>query len=124
MDSQKVNEYINGLPGWQQTICKNVRSLVHQADPAVVEVIKRGKLPYFVLDGNICALMAAKDHVNIFIYDPNVADPAHLINQGHSNTTAKSVQIKQGDSINEAALLKMFKEIVARNRAGGWRKLK
>jgi hypothetical protein len=33
--------------------------------------------PYFVLQGNICALLAAKDHVNVFIYDPTVADRRH-----------------------------------------------
>ena len=32
--------------------------------PTVSETIKRTTQPYFVLDGNICALLAAKDHVN------------------------------------------------------------
>jgi hypothetical protein len=35
-----------------------------------------------VLQGNICALLSAKDHVNVFIYDPAVADPHGIINQG------------------------------------------
>lgn len=37
-----------------------VRALVHAADPEVAETIKRSKPPYFVLDGNICSLLAAK----------------------------------------------------------------
>jgi len=43
---------------------------VHAADPDVVETIKRTRLPYFTLNGNVCALLGAKAHVNIFIYDP------------------------------------------------------
>jgi hypothetical protein len=66
----RVDEYINMLPGWQQDICRRVRELVHAADPDVTETIKRTDRPYFTLDGNICALLAAKDHVNVFIYDP------------------------------------------------------
>ena len=49
--------------------------MVHQADADVRETIKRSVIPYFVLEGNICALMGTKDHVNVFIYDPTVPDP-------------------------------------------------
>jgi hypothetical protein len=69
----RVDDYISRLPDWQQAICQQVRQLVHDADPEVEETIKRSVLPYFVLQGNICALLAAKDHVNVFIYDPTVA---------------------------------------------------
>ena len=65
----RVDAYIAELPDWQREICDHVRDLVHAADPAVEETIKRTVQPYFVLDGNICALLAAKDHVNVFLYD-------------------------------------------------------
>ena len=79
---RRVDDYINSLPAWQQRVCQHVRDLVHAADPNVIETIKRTKLPYFTLDGNVCALLGAKDHVNIFIYDPIAADPEGIINQG------------------------------------------
>jgi hypothetical protein len=100
-----------------------VRELAHAADPEVEETIKRSVQPYFVLQGNICALLSAKDHVNVFIYDPTVADPHGIINQGHGNTTAKAVQIYRGDAVNEGALLAMFRAVIANNRAGGWRRI-
>jgi hypothetical protein len=56
--------------------------------------------PYFVLRGNICALLATKDHA-----------------------TAKAVQIYRGDAINRDALLEMFRGVIAHNRAGGWRRI-
>jgi hypothetical protein len=120
----RVDDYISRLPDWQQDICRQVRRLAHEADPGVEETIKRSVLPYFVLDGNICALLAAKDHVNVFIYDPTVPDPHGVINQGHGNATAKAVQIRRGDHIDQAALRALFQAVIANNRAGGWRRLR
>ena len=120
----RVDAYIIQLPLWQQRICQSVRRTVHAADPEVQETVKRKVLPYFVLNGNICALLAAKDHVNVFIYDPIAPDPSSLINQGHGNATARAIQIKDGDIVDEAAMLKLFQSVIANNRAGGWRKVR
>jgi hypothetical protein len=119
----RVDAYIDALPDWQQAICREVRDLVHAADPDVVETIKRSVQPYFVLDGNIAALLAAKDHVNVFLYDPLVSDPQRIITAGHGNQTGRQIAIRKGDRINKRALTAIFREIVAHNRAGGWRKL-
>jgi hypothetical protein len=121
----RVDAYIDALPEWQQAICRTVRDLVHEADPAVEETIKRSVQPYFVLEGNICALLAAKDHVNVFVYDGAIVpDPEGIITAGHDNETARTVGFREGDPINKPALLAMFRQIIANNRAGGWRKLK
>ena len=121
----RVDAFIDALPEWQQTICRRVRELVNAADDDVVETIKRTDRPYFVLQGNICALQAAKDHVNIFLYDGAIVpDPEGIITSGHDNKTARTVAIREGESINAPALTAMFKQIIANNRAGGWRRLK
>lgn len=119
----RVDDYIAGLQQWQQPICSEIRRLAHAADPAVQETIKRSVQPYFVLEGNICALLGTKDHVNVFIYDPTLADPEGVINQGHDNSTARAIQIYRDDQINSAAVLALFREVIANNRAGGWRRL-
>jgi hypothetical protein len=121
----RVDAYLDGLPAWQCEICSQVRDLVHAADPEVEETIKRSVQPYFVLDGNICALLAAKDHVNVFLYDGAIVpDPEGIITAGQDNKTARTVAFREDDKINERALLAMFRQIIANNRAGGWRKLK
>ena len=120
----RVDAYIDALPDWQQAICREVRDLVHAADPEVVETIKRTVQPYFVLDGNVCAFLAAKDHVNVFLYDGAIVpDPEGIITAGHDNTTARTISFRRDDPINERALLTMFRQIVANNRAGGWRRI-
>jgi hypothetical protein len=121
----RVDAYIDGLPAWQQAICRTVRELVHDADAEVVETIKRTNRPYFVLEGNICALLAAKDHVNVFLYDGGIVpDPEGVITGGHDNQTARTVAIRHGEAVNEPALLAILRQIIANNRAGGWRALK
>ena len=121
----RVDAYIDALPDWQQAICRQVQDLVHGADPEVSETIKRTRQPYFVLQGNICALLAAKEHVNVFLYDGAIVpDPEGIITGGHGNQTARTMAVRQGEPINAAALNTMFKHIIANNRAGGWRKLK
>jgi len=121
----RVDAYIDALPDWQQGICREVRDLVHAADPQVIEAIKFTNRPYFVLEGNICALLAAKDHVNVFLYDGGIVpDPEGIITGGHQNQTGRTVAIRQGEAINRSALKAMFKQIIANNRVGGWRKLK
>jgi hypothetical protein len=121
----RVDTYIDALPAWQQAVCREVRVLVHGADREVAETIKRTRVPYFVLQGNICALLAARDHVNVFLYDGGIVpDPERIITGGHNNQTARTVAIREGEALNTRAFVAMIKHIIANNRVGGWRRLK
>jgi predicted secreted protein len=53
-----------------------------------------------------------------------VPDPEGIITAGHDNKTARTVAVRRGETINASALSAMFANIIANNRAGGWRKLK
>jgi hypothetical protein len=119
----RVDDYLERLPGWQRDICRQVREVIHAADPEIEETIKRSVQPYFVLQGNVCAFLATKDHVNVFVYDPIAPDPAGLINQGHGNATARAIQIYENDRIDRPALLALLRAVIANNRAGGWRQV-
>lgn len=123
-DSQKINDYIKNLPEWQQQICIRVRELIHEADPSITEEIKFTNRPYFTHKGNVCALLAAKQHVNVFIYDPIAADPGNIINQGHGNQTARSIQIAKDHFPDEQSFIELVRAVVANNEKGGWRKLR
>ena len=113
------------LPVWQREICERLRDVVHRADPEIVETIKRSVQPYFVLDGSVCAVLAAKTHVNLFLYDGGILpDPDRIITGGHGNKTARTISYQEGERIRSRPLTVMLRQIVANNRAGGWRKLK
>jgi len=120
----RVDAYIAALPAWQQAICQEVRALLHAADSGVTETIKRTDRPYFVLQGNIVALQATKDHVNVFLYDGGLTpDPEGIITGGHGNATGRTIAIRQGDTLNAPAFTAMVTHIIATNRAGGWRRV-
>lgn len=120
----RITAYIATLPPYQAEAATKIRALIHQAASDVEETIKRTDRPYFTNSGqNIAALLGAKDHLNVFIYDPVAPDPHHLINQGHGNATARAIQIREGDSLDETAFVELIRAVAANNRAGGWRKL-
>ncbi len=121
----RVDAYIAALPDWQQALCREVRALLRAADPEVAETIKRTDRPYFVLQGNIAALQAAKDHVNIFLYDGGLTpDPEGLITGGQGNATGRTIALRQGETLNAPAFTAMVHHIIATNRAGGWHQAK
>ncbi len=118
-----MDDYLNSLPPWQRQVAQRVRELLHDADPAIEETIKRTRLPHFVLQGNVAALLGTRNHLNVFIYDPIAPDPSGLVNQGHGNATARCVQLFEGDELDDDALVALFRAVIANNRAGGWRRL-
>lgn len=118
-----MDYYLAPLPAWQREKFQEVRELLHEADPEIEETIKRSVQPYFVLEGNVAAFLAAKDHVTVFLYDPLVDDPAGIITAGQRNSTGRQISLREGDVVPREPLLAMFRQIVEHNRAGGWRKL-
>lgn len=63
--------------------------------------------------------------MNLFTYDRAiVADPARIITGGHGNSTARTIAFYEGDPAPVQALTVMLRQIIANNRAGGWRALK
>jgi hypothetical protein len=121
----RVDAYIDPLPAWQRAICQDVRDLVHDADLEMEETIKRSVQPYFVLKGNVVALLSAKDHVTIFLYDGGIVpDPEGIVTGGHGNESGRFISVHEGETLNKPALTAYVQQIIANNRAGGWRKLK
>ena len=121
----RVDDYLDRLPDWQRATLQQVRVVLGRTDPEMTETIKRTVQPYFVLEGNVAAFLAARDHVNVFVYDGGIVpDPHGLVTAGQENKTARTIGFREGDAVPEAALLEFFQRLVADNRAGGWRRLK
>jgi hypothetical protein len=120
-----VDAYLAALPEWQARLCQDLRDLIHTAIPGITETVKRTVRPYFVHHGNVCALLATKDHINLFLYDGAIVpDPEGIITGGHTNKTARTVAFWQRDTVPRSALTAMLRQIAANNEAGGWRGIK
>lgn len=120
----RVDAYIDARPLWQRELMQQLRDLIHAADPEIEETIKRSVQPYFVLEGNVCALLAAKDHVNLFVYDGGIVpDPDGLVTAGHDNQTARTIGFGADDPVRGPELTAFLRQLIADNRAGGWRRI-
>ena len=119
----QVDAYIEGLSGFQKALAAEIRDLIHQADPEIEETIKRKVQPYFVLDGNVAALLGTMDHLNVFLYDPGAPDPKGIITDGHDNATGRQIALYEDEQMDREAFVELIRAIAERNRAGGWRKL-
>jgi len=67
--------------------------------------------------------LCLRDHVNLFLYDPIAPDPHGIVTRGQENKTGRQIMFFEGDPIPVGPLTELLREIVANNRAGGWRKL-
>jgi hypothetical protein len=118
-----VDAFIDRLRAWQRAICQQVHELAHAADLEVQETIKRTSQPYCIPHGNIAALLATKDHLNVFPYDPTVPTrtaPSTRARTPWPHSRSKST-IKTPSTRPRCNA--MFPALIANNRAGGWRRL-
>ena len=94
----RVDAYINALPAWQQNICRQVRAPGSRRRSGARGDHQAHAPAVFLLEGNVCALLAAKKWVNVFVYDGAIVpDPHGIITSGHHNKTARTVAIRQGE---------------------------
>jgi hypothetical protein len=114
--SAQIDTYIAGLDGWQQSTVKQLRELIHEADPAIAEDWKWAT-PVFAKRGNVCAIGVFKDHVKVNVFKgASVPDPAGLFNAGLEAKASRAIDLAEGQSIDEAGFKVMIRHAVALNR--------
>jgi hypothetical protein len=113
-----LHAHLATLPDWQHEPCHDLRELIHAAVPQIEETIKHRVRRHFILDGNICALLAGKDHINLF-HGAIGPDPHHIITGDHHNKPARMISLWRNSTIPREPLATMLQHIAANNRADG-----
>jgi len=122
--STRIDEKIKELGDWRGKALGNVRSLIHQADPEIVEEWKWAKAtnpgtPVFSHAGIVCTGETYKDHVKLtFAKGASLKDPARLFNSSLEGNVRRAVDIHEGDAIDEVALKDLIRAAVALNLEG------
>ena len=118
--SKLIDERIDELGDWRGKMLANLRKLIKEADPAVIEEIKWRKpsnpsgVPVWNHDGGICTGETYKDHVKLtFFNGASLEDHSHLFTQPGS--VRRAIDFHEGDTINEAAFKSLIREAVAFN---------
>jgi hypothetical protein len=117
--SELITKRIAELPDWQGKTLARLRKLVLKADPDITEEWK-WDTPVFSHKGLVCALGAFKDHVGMnFFKGASLKDSRRLFNAGLEAKTSRSINLREGDAIDEAALLDLIRAAVALNVGDG-----
>ena len=115
--SRLINAQIRELNDWRGAMLAQVRALIHQADPEVVEDWKWRGVPVWYHDGMICTGETYKAAVKLtFAKGASLADPAGLFNASLDGTTRRAIDLHEGDTLDEAAFRALVMEAVALNR--------
>ena len=120
--SQQIDDIIKTYGGWKGETLSVVREVVHAADPEIEEEIKWKMknrpegLPVWSHDGIVCFAETWKDNIKlIFHKGASLKDEGKLFNARLESKDLRALEIREGDTINKAALKKLVLEAVAFN---------
>ena len=120
--SQLIDARIEQLYDWRGERLSQVRGLIHQADPDVVEDVKWRKptnpmgVPVWSHDGMLCTGEAYKDKVKLtFASGAALDDPSGLFNASLKGKARRAIDLREGDEIDEAAFVSLVKSAVVLN---------
>jgi hypothetical protein len=116
--SELIDKYIAGLTDWRGEMLANLRKIIHEADPKIVEEWKWMGSPCFSHDGLICVANAHKDKVKLtFSQGASLLDSDKLFNAGLEGNKWRAIDLYEGDKINERSLKALINSAVAHNLA-------
>jgi hypothetical protein len=122
--SKQIDERIRELGDWRGKTLGEVRRIIKKADPEVVEEWKWAKAtspgtPVWSHDGGICTGEAYKSVVKLtFFKGASLQDPSGLFNSSLEGKVRRAIDIKEDETIDEAALAELIREAVALNQQG------
>lgn len=125
--SPNIEQRIKELGGWRADILGDVRRMILEADPNVVEESKWVKptnpsgVPVWSHAGIVCTGEVYKDVVKLtFARGAILPDPRGLFNSGLDGNTRRAIDIREGESLHPAAFKALIRAAVGANlRAGG-----
>ncbi|HEY6572476.1 MAG TPA: DUF1801 domain-containing protein [Candidatus Eisenbacteria bacterium] len=114
--SRLIDARIKELGDWRGTTLSRVRSLIKQADSAVVEEWKWRGVPVWSHDGIICTGETYKSVVKLtFFKGARMKDPKKLFNSSLEGNARRAIDFHEGDEIDEAAFKALIREAVELN---------
>jgi hypothetical protein len=116
--SERIDNLVANLADWRGTTFANIRRIIHEADPEIVEEWKWMGTPVWSHDGIVCVANAFKDKVKVTFYDgAHLADPDKLFNNGLEGKQWRTIDIYKDDKINESSLKTLINAAVDHNTA-------
>jgi hypothetical protein len=126
--SANVTKRIEELGDWRGETLAHLRQLIHDADPDIEEEWKWVKstnpgTPVWSHDGGVCTGESYKEVVKLtFFRGAAIEDPEKLFNSSLEGNTRRAIDLREGETIDEAAFKELIRAAVAANAAAraGW----
>jgi hypothetical protein len=122
--SELIDAKIAGMGDWRGATLARLRALIRAADGEIEEAVKWRKpsnpagVPVWERHGILCTGETYKDKVKLtFMYGAALPDPAGLFNAGLDGGTRRAIDLKEGESVDEAAFQTLVRAAVAENLA-------
>jgi hypothetical protein len=122
--AESIDEMIEKTPVWRGAVFANLRRIVHDADPDIVEELKWRRpsnpmgAPVFEHAGIVCTGALLKGRVRLtFAFGANLQDPAALFNAALEGNRMRAIDFYEGDLIDEDALKALVRAGVEHNLA-------
>jgi hypothetical protein len=116
--SRLIDARIKELDDWRGKMLSQVRALIKQADPDVVEEWKWRGVPVWSHDGLICTGETYKSVVKLtFAKGASLKDPSRLFNSSLEGNVRRAIDLHEGEEIKEEAFKKLIRAAVALNRS-------
>lgn len=121
--ADKITKRIQELGDWRGETLARVRQLIHDADPEIQEDWKWEKpsspgTPVWSHDGDVCTGESYKQVVKLtFFRGASLEDPQKLFNSSLEGRTRRAIDMREGDTLDEAAFKRLIRSAVAANAA-------
>jgi hypothetical protein len=111
-----IDQKIKELGDWRGRTFAKVRSIIHRADPEIVEEVKWMGTPVFSHGGIVCTGETYKNVVKLtFAKGASLKDPSRLFNSSLDGNVRRAIDIHEGEKVDEAALKELIRAAVALN---------
>jgi hypothetical protein len=114
--SRRIDKAIADLGDWRGERLAEIRALIHEVDPEVVEEWKWMGSPVWSHQGMYALANPHKDKVKLtFFHGARLPDPKKILNTGRGGNTWRAIDFREGDEIDRAALKALLREAVGYN---------
>ncbi|WP_309628360.1 DUF1801 domain-containing protein [Brevundimonas sp.] len=122
--TELIDAKLAGLGDWRGQKLSHLRALIRRALPQVVETVKWRKptnpngVPVWEVDGILCTGEVYKTYVKLtFMTGASLPDPTGVFNAGFGGGARRAIDLKEGETVDEAAFIALIQAAAAYNTA-------
>ncbi|MGA7505219.1 MAG: DUF1801 domain-containing protein [Candidatus Sulfotelmatobacter sp.] len=114
--SELIDKYISRLTDWRGKTLSEIREVIRNTDPEIVEEWKWMGSPVWSRNGILAVGNAHKDKVKLtFDQGARLPDPSKIFNAGLRGNKWRAIDLFEGDKINAPALRRLIEAAIDQN---------